>query len=267
MIKIAVTGACGRMGGLIIENILKSSDLKLVCALDVSNIGKDIGEVMRAGKLNVLVEDANKIDVALSRSKPDVLIDFTIANAAVKNVIAGANKKVNLVVGTTGFTPEQKSLMEKAIKENGVAAVISPNFSIGVNVFWGLLAEAAKSLSDYDIEIIEAHHNQKKDAPSGTAVKAAEVISQMLGGKELVYGRHGLSPRKKEIGIHAVRGGDIVGDHTVLFAGDGERIEIKHQAHSRQAFAKGAVRAAVWICSAKPDVYEMADVLGIHQKD
>jgi 4-hydroxy-tetrahydrodipicolinate reductase len=267
MIKIAVTGACGRMGGLIIENILKSSDLKLVCALDVTNIGKDIGEVMRTGKLNVQVEDANKIDAALDRSKPDVLIDFTIANAAVKNVIASANKKVNLVVGTTGFNPEQKALMEKSIKENGVAAVISPNFSIGVNVFWGLLAEAAKSLSDYDIEIIEAHHNQKKDAPSGTAVKAAEVISKTLGGKELVYGRHGLSPRKQEIGIHAVRGGDIVGDHTVLFAGDGERIEIKHQAHSRQAFAKGAVRAAVWICSAKPGVYEMADVLGIHQKD
>jgi len=263
MIKIAVTGACGRMGGLIIENIQKSKDLKLVCALDVTNIGKDIGEVMRTGKLNVQVEDANKIDAALDRSKPDVLIDFTIANAAVKNVIASANKKVNLVVGTTGFTPEQKALMEKAIKENGVAAVISPNFSIGVNVFWGLLAEAAKSLSDYDIEIIEAHHNQKKDAPSGTAVKAAEVISKTLGGKELVYGRHGLSPRKQEIGIHAVRGGDIVGDHTVLFAGDGERIEIKHQAHSRQAFAKGAVRAAVWICSAKPGVYEMADVLGI----
>ncbi len=263
MIKIAVTGACGRMGGLIIENILKSRDLKLVCALDVTNIGKDIGEVMRTGKLNVPVDDANKIDAALDRSKPDVLIDFTIAGAAVKNVIASAGKKVNLVVGTTGFTPEQKALMEKAIKENGVAAVISPNFSIGVNVFWGLLAEAAKRLSDYDIEIIEAHHNQKKDAPSGTAVKAAEVISKTLGGKELVYGRHGLSPRKQEIGIHAVRGGDIVGDHTVLFAGDGERIEIKHQAHSRQAFARGAVTAAAWVSSAKPGIYEMKDVLGI----
>ncbi|MDL5502021.1 MAG: 4-hydroxy-tetrahydrodipicolinate reductase, partial [Candidatus Methanoperedens sp.] len=137
------------------------------------------------------------------------------------------------------------------------------NFSIGVNVFWGLLAEAAKRLDDYDIEIIEAHHNQKKDAPSGTAMKAAEVISNTLGGKELVYGRHGIAPRHKEIGIHAVRGGDIVGDHTVLFAGDGERIEIKHQAHSRQAFAKGAVTAALWVSKAQPGIYEMADVLGI----
>ncbi len=263
MIKIAVTGACGKMGGLIIENVLKSKDMKLVCAIDVTNIGMDIGEVMRMGKLNVPVENANDIDMALDRSKPDVLIDFTIAAAAVKNVIEGARKKVNLVVGTTGFTPDQRESMEKSIRENNIAAVISPNFSIGVNVFWGLLAEAASQLSDYDIEIIEAHHNQKKDAPSGTAVKAAEVISKTLGGKELIYGRHGLSPRQREIGIHAVRGGDIVGDHTVLFAGDGERIEIKHQAHSRQAFAGGAVRAAQWVVEASPGVYEMGDVLGI----
>ena len=263
MINIAVTGACGKMGGLIIENVLRSKEMELVAAIDVTNIGRDIGEVMRTGKLNVAVTDANDIENVLEKLKPDVLIDFTIAQAAVTNVTACARKKVNLVVGTTGFTPEQRSIMDKAIKENGIAAVISPNFSIGVNVFWNLLAEAAKCLRDYDIEIIEAHHNQKKDAPSGTAVKAAEVISKTLGGKELVYGRHGLAPRQKEIGIHAVRGGDIVGDHTVLFAGDGERIEIKHQAHSRQAFAKGAVTAAAWISSAQPGIYEMADVLGI----
>ncbi len=263
MIKIAVSGACGKMGGLIIENILKSKELKLVSAIDVTNVGKDIGEVMRIGKLNVPVGDANDIGSVLERSKPDVLIDFTIAAAAVKNVIAGAQKKVNLIVGTTGFTPEQRAVMENAIRENNVAAVITPNFSIGVNVFWGLLAEAAQRLSDYDIEIIEAHHNQKKDAPSGTAMKAAEIISKTLGGKDFIYGRHGLFLRKTEIGIHAVRGGDIVGDHTVLFAADGERIEIKHQAHSRQAFAKGAVRAAVWVKTAKSGIYDMADVLGL----
>ena len=263
MIKIAVTGACGKMGGLIIENVLKSADLKLVSAIDVTNIGKDIGEVMKTGKLGVPVTDANDIENVLKISKPDVLIDFTIAQAAVKNVTACARNKVNLVVGTTGFTKDQRSLMDKEISENSIRAVISPNFSIGVNVFWGLLAEAAKRLGDYDIEIIEAHHNQKKDAPSGTAVKAAKVISDTLGGKELVYGRYGLAPRHKEIVIHAVRGGDIVGDHTVLFAGDGERIEIKHQAHSRQAFAKGAVTAALWVSKAQPGIYEMADVLGI----
>jgi 4-hydroxy-tetrahydrodipicolinate reductase len=263
MIKIAVTGACGKMGGLIIENVLKSKEMKLVSAIDVTNIGKDIGEVMRTGKLDIPVTDANDIENVLKKSKPDVLIDFTIAQAAVKNVTACARNKVNLVVGTTGFTKEQRSIMDKAISENSISAVITPNFSIGVNVFWGLLAEAAKRLGDYDIEIIEAHHNQKKDAPSGTAMKAAEVISNTLGGKELIYGRHGIAPRHKEICIHAVRGGDIVGDHTVLFAGDGERIEIKHQAHSRQAFAKGAVKAALWVSKAQPGIYEMADVLGI----
>jgi 4-hydroxy-tetrahydrodipicolinate reductase len=263
MIRIAVTGACGKMGGLIIENVLKSVDLKLVSAIDVTNIGKDIGEVMKTGTLDVPVMDASDIENVLKISKPDVLIDFTIAQAAVKNVTACARNKVNLVVGTTGFTKDQRIVMDKAISENNICAVISPNFSIGVNVFWGLLAEAAKRLDGYDIEIIEVHHNQKKDAPSGTAVKAAKVISDTLGGKDLVYGRYGLAPRHKEIGIHAVRGGDIVGDHTVLFAGDGERIEIKHQAHSRQAFAKGAVRAAIWIYAAKPGIYEMADVLGI----
>ncbi len=263
MIKIAVAGACGRMGGLIIENVLKSKNMKLVAAIDISNIGKDIGEVMKTGALNVPVEDANNIEWSLENSKPDVLIDFTIADSAVKNVLAASGKKVNLVVGTTGFTKEQTSIMEKAIKDNSVSAVISPNFSIGVNVFFGLLAEAASRLGDYDIEIIEAHHNQKKDAPSGTALKAAQTVSNVLGGREFVYGRRGLSPRRNEIGIHAVRGGDIVGDHTVLFAGDGERIEIKHQAHSRQAFAKGAVRAAEWVCSSSPGVYEMKDVLGI----
>lgn len=263
MTKIAVSGACGKMGGLIIENVLKSPDLKLVSAIDVANIGKDIGEVMRMSKLNVPVDDANDIDSVLGRSKPDVLIDFTTASASVKNAAAAAAKKVNMVVGTTGFTPGQRSEMESAIKDSGVAAVISPNFSIGVNVFWGLLAEAAVHLEDYDIEIIEAHHNQKKDAPSGTAIKAAEIISRVLGGKDFIYGRHGLSPRQKEIGIHAVRGGDIVGDHTVLFAGDGERIEIRHQAHSRQAFAKGAIKAARWVADAPAGIHEMKDVLGI----
>ena len=263
MIKIAVTGACGRMGGLVIKNLIKSDDLKLVCAIDVINIGKDVGEMVGSSRLNLSIQDANHIDAILEKTQPHVLIDFTIAHAAVKNVIACVNKKIKPVVGTTGFTEEQMLLMQNAIKENGVAAVISPNFSIGVNVFWELLAKAAKHLYDYDIEIIEAHHNQKKDAPSGTAMKAADIISKTLGLEQFVYGRHGISPRGKEIGIHAVRGGDIVGEHTVLFAGDGERIEIRHQAHSRQAFARGAIKAARWVFDAPPGIYEMRDVLGI----
>jgi 4-hydroxy-tetrahydrodipicolinate reductase len=190
-----------------------------------------------------------------------VLIDFTIASAAVENVRTAAEMGIDLVVGTTGFSPEQLARMSGAI--NGrVAAVITPNFSVGVNLFWKIVAEAASALKDYDIEIIEAHHNQKKDAPSGTALATVDAIKSALGNVEVVYGREGIRLRGKEIGVHAVRAGDIVGDHTVLFAGPGERLEIKHQAHSRTAFASGAVRAACWVAGQEPGIYSMADVLG-----
>ncbi len=261
-INVAVTGACGRMGVLIIENIVKTDNMRLSAAFDINNIGNDAGEMAHVGALGVAVSDANDIKAVLADTKTDVLIDFTIAPATVTNAPAAAECGVNLVIGTTGFTGQQRAVIDDAILKNNVAAVISPNYSVGVNVFFNILKEAARSLSDYDIEIIEAHHNQKKDAPSGTAMKAADVISETLGGKEYVYGRNGLAPRGKEIGIHAVRGGDIVGDHTVMFAGDGERIEIKHQAHSRQAFAGGAVKAAAWIYNAKPGIYTMDDILG-----
>ncbi len=261
-INVAVTGACGRMGGMIIENIVKTDNMQLSAAFDINNIGKDAGEMAHVGALGVTVSDANDIKTVLTETNTDVLIDFTIAPATVVNAPVAAECGVNLIIGTTGFTEQQRAAIDDAILKNNVAAVISPNYSVGVNVFFNILKEAARSLSDYDIEIIEAHHNQKKDAPSGTAMKAAEVISETLGGKDFVYGREGLAPRDKEIGIHAVRGGDIVGDHTVLFAGDGERIEIKHQAHSRNAFASGAVKAAIWINNAGPGIHTMDDILG-----
>lgn len=191
------------------------------------------------------------------------MIDFSNASCAIEIIKACACNGSNIVIGTTGFSNEQQNEIKDIIKGSGITAVISPNFSIGVNVFWSLIAEAAKRFEDYDIEIIETHHNQKKDAPSGTAIKTAEIISENLGGKDFVYGRNGLSPRHKEIGIHAIRGGDIIGDHVVLFAGEGERLEIKHQAHSRQAFAKGALLAARWVMTAPGGMYSMKDVLGI----
>jgi 4-hydroxy-tetrahydrodipicolinate reductase len=263
MINIAVTGASGKMGKLIISNILKVEGIRLSAAFDLVNIGKDVGEVAQLGALNVPISDVKDIGSVLKSSGTNVLIDFTIAGATAVNAPKAASCGVNLVIGTTGFTDEQKATIEAAILQNNVAGIISPNYSVGVNVFFRVLKEAARYLGDMDVEIIEAHHNQKKDAPSGTAKKAADVISEALGGKEYVYGREGLAPRGREIGIHAVRGGDIVGDHTVLFAGDGERIEIKHQAHSRQAFAGGAVKAAVWIASATPGLYTMEDILGL----
>jgi 4-hydroxy-tetrahydrodipicolinate reductase len=254
MTKFAVTGAAGRMGALVIQEAARDKDLELVAGFDAVGAGKTLGE-------GILVSSATQLREILAATKPDVLIDFTIASAAVENVCTAAEMGIDLVVGTTGFSPDQLTKMRGAI--NGkVAAVITPNFSAGVNVFWKLVAEAAAALKDYDIEIIEAHHNQKKDAPSGTALATVDAIKSALGDVEVVHGREGIRLRGKEIGVHAVRAGDIVGDHTVLFAGPGERLEIKHQAHSRTAFASGAVRAAQWVVGKEPGIYSMADVLG-----
>ena len=253
MTRIAITGALGRMGTLIIQEAAKIKDMQLVAGFDVVGAGKALPS-------GIIVKDTAELESALRESKADVLIDFTIAKAAVNNVCTAANLGINLVVGTTGFSAEQHSQMKKAIEGN-VAAVITPNFSVGVNVFWKLVADAAAALKDYDIEIIEAHHNQKKDAPSGTALATVQAIKVALGEKEIVYGREGVMPRGKEIGVHAVRGGDIVGDHTVLFAGSGERLEIKHQAHSRIGLASGALRAVEWVVDKEPGIYSMADVL------
>ncbi len=254
MIKVAVTGACGRMGSLITKNVLQEEDMELVAAFDVRIVGTDIG--------GVKVSDVKDIDEVLTKKNPDVLVDFTIASGAVENAMSAAEHGVNLIIGTTGFTPGQQVQMERGIDKK-VAAVISPNFSVGVNVFWKMIGEVAKHLKNYDVEIVEVHHRHKKDAPSGTATRAAKIISDALGGKRTIYGREGLCPRGDEIGVHAVRGGDIVGDHLVLFAGDGERMEIIHRAHSRQAFASGAIRAIRWVVNAKKGIHSMDDVLGI----
>ena len=261
MINAAVLGACGRMGSLIVETITCCPDIRLVAAFDISNFGKDVGEFARVGNLGIQISDVRDLEAVLKKNHVDVLIDFTAAMATAVNAPIAARCGVNLIIGTTGLTPEQRAVIDKSIKENQVRAIISPNYSIGVNVFFKIIREAAKYLADYDIEIIETHHNQKKDSPSGTALRAADVISEAVGGKEYIYGREGITPRGKEIGIHAVRAGDITGDHTVLFAGNSERIEIRHIAHSPQIFAKGAVRAAEWICEQKPGIYSMDDVL------
>ena len=258
MTRIAITGALGRMGTLVIQEAARIEGMELVAGLDAVGAGKPL-------QGGVLVKDASQLEQVLKETRPDVLIDFTIAKAAVKNVCTAASLGVDLVVGTTGISSEQHSEMREAIEGN-VAAVITPNFSVGVNLFWKLVADAAAALKgyDFDIEIIEAHHNQKKDAPSGTALATLEAIRRARGESDLsevVYGRNGIMPRGKEIGVHAVRAGDIVGDHTVLLAGSGERLEIRHQAHSRAAFASGAVRAATWVVGRKPGIYGMADVL------
>lgn len=263
MINVAVLGASGRMGSLIVENITRSANMQLAAAFSTGSFGKDAGEFAHVGNLGVPISDVKELESVLKKTKSDVLIDFTVAGATALNAPIAARCGVNLIIGTTGLTPEQHSVIERAILENQVRAVISPNFSIGVNIFFKIVSEAAKYLVDYDIEIIEAHHNQKKDAPSGTALRAANVISETVGRKKYMFGREGVAPRGKELGIHAVRAGDITGDHTVLFAGNSERIEIKHTIYSPQILARGALRAAEWVCKQKPGVYSIDNMLGL----
>lgn len=253
-VRMAVAGCQGRMGRLLIEEVRRFEDLSLTAGFDLLGVGELIGG-------GVVVSDPREMAEVLRSSKAQVLIDFTAPAATVENVRVAATEGVNLVVGTTGLSDLQRREIAEAI-DGRVAAVISPNYSVGVNLFWRLIEVAAKSLDGYDIEVIEAHHRKKMDAPSGTAAEAVRVLARATGKVEAIYGREGQGLRGDEIGVHAVRAGDIVGDHTVLFAGPGERLEIKHQAHSRQAFATGAVRAARWVASAPHGVYSMADVLG-----
>lgn len=272
MLKVAVTGAAGRMGSGIIKKILEQDDIEVVAAIEIPNTplkGKDIGEVIGIGSIGVKTTGAENLEDILKETKPDVLVDFTIASAAFETIKIAASLGVNLVVGTTGFTDEQSSKIAKIIEETKIKAVVSSNMAIGVNVFFKLLRDIAPILNDFDIEIIEAHHNKKKDAPSGTAMTAFEVIAEELGRKTEevgVYGRQGIvgERTKEEIGLHAIRGGDIVGDHTVMFVGEGERLEITHRAHTREVFIAGVMRALRFIMSGTPGkVNDMADVLGI----
>ncbi len=252
MVKVVVSGALGRMGTNIGRIVDEAPDMELVGGIDV-----------REGTLfGTEVVPAAKIDAFLNEKKPDVLIDFTVAAAAVENIKAAARNDVALIVGTTGFSPEQRTTIASAV-EGHVPAVISSNFSVGVNIFWKLVREAARELGDYDIEVTEAHHRYKKDAPSGTAKTILEILDQELGGREKVYGRVGETERKGEIGVHVIRGGDIVGDHSVLFAGNFECIEVSHRAYDRAVFAQGAVRAARWVVGREPRIYSMQDVLGL----
>lgn len=200
----------------------------------------------------------------IEKVSADVLIDFTIADASVRNIKVASNNGVKLVVGTTGFTEKQRREIKESLK---VPAVISPNFSIGVNLFWKLLEFLTPHLPEWDVEIVELHHRFKKDSPSGTALRAGEIIKKVLEEmdirREIKLERSGMSLRGDEIGIFGVRGGDVVGEHTVYFFGDGERIEITHRAGSRQAFAGGAIKAVKWVHKIdKPGIYTMDDVLG-----
>lgn len=273
VIRVGVAGAYGRMGSEVTKSIIQQKDMALAAAVGAPQTkyaGKDIGELIGLGKINVSVVGADKLAEEIEKANLDVLVDFTNAEAAVNNVKTAAEQGINLVVGTTGFSEEQFAEIEKAAQKKKVAAVISPNMAVGVNVFFKIVGDLAKILGDeYDIEVIEAHHKHKIDAPSGTALKASQIIADVLG-RDLAnvskFGRKGKAKREKgEIGIHAIRAGDIVGEHTVLFAGSGERIELTHRAHSRAAFANGTLKAIRFVHEkGKPgEIHSLFDVLGL----
>ena len=266
MIKAVVAGAGGRMGGRLVSLIKESSDLQLVGAVERKGhpaIGADAGEIAGCGRLGVTVTD----DLTALADRADVLIDFTAPEATLVNLHIMAARKKAMVIGTTGLSADQQADLKKTAKT--VPCVFSPNMSVGVNVLLKVIAEMAKTFGeDYDIEVQEAHHRLKKDAPSGTAIKLAQVLAEATG-KDLdsvaVYGRKGMIGERKrgEIGMQVIRAGDIVGDHTVLFGGMGERIEVTHRAQSRDTFARGALRAARWVVTRPPGLYDMQDVLGL----
>jgi 4-hydroxy-tetrahydrodipicolinate reductase len=267
MQRIAVMGAAGRMGKTLIEAVQLADSASLTAAIDRADsslVGADVGELIAQGKMGVsLSGDLNAV-----LDQFDVLIDFTHPSVTLKNLEVCRQAGKAMVIGTTGFTPQEKELLAAAGKQ--IPIVFAANFSVGVNLCLKLLDTAARVLGDdVDIEIIEAHHRHKVDAPSGTALRMGEVVASALGRdlqKVAVYGREGQTgAREREtIGFATVRAGDVVGDHTVLFAAEGERVEITHKASSRMTFAKGAVRAALWLQGREAGLYDMQDVLGLN---
>jgi 4-hydroxy-tetrahydrodipicolinate reductase len=265
-VRIAVMGCNGRMGRTLLEAIQDSEFTTVGAAIErpeCNFLGADVGELAGTGTLGVKVVSS----LAEVVDDFDVIVDFTAPTATLQHLEFAVENNKKIVIGTTGFTDEQKQLIQTAAESIGV--VFAPNMSVGVNVMFKLLEMAAKVMGDYtDIEIIEGHHRHKVDSPSGTALGMGEVIANTLGRdlkKVAVYGREGIiGERDREtIGFSTIRAGDLVGEHTAMFADIGERIEITHKASSRMTFAKGAVRAAGWVFSKDTGLYSMQDVLGL----
>jgi len=269
MIKAIVAGAAGRMGGRIVHMIHQSKEVSLAGAFergDHMSVGQDIGQLVGLGALGIKVAGSLKEVIGLG----DVVIDFTAPKGTLENTRLAASKGVSMVIGTTGIVGE--ALEELIGLAEGIPCVMAPNMSVGVNVMFRVAAEMAKLLgSDYDMEILEVHHRMKKDAPSGTAMRLAQILAAATGRdleQVAVYERRGMIGERtaKEIGIQTFRAGDITGEHTLMFGGTGERLELIHRAHNRDNFARGAVRAAAWVVRKPPGLYDMQDVLGLREK-
>ncbi|MCL0033321.1 4-hydroxy-tetrahydrodipicolinate reductase [Thermodesulfovibrionales bacterium] len=266
MTKVIVAGATGRMGSRITALLKDYHNLRLVGAIEREGheaIDKDIGRLIGIGDIDVKLTDS--LEEIIDNS--NVIINFTTTSATMRHLKVAAERKKAIVIGTTGFSKEETESIREICRE--IPIVLAPNMSVGVNLLLKILQDIARVLGDdYDIEIVEAHHRLKKDAPSGTAIKMAEVIADAVNRNlddVAVYTRKGIigERAKKEIGIQTIRAGDIVGEHTVLFGGLGERIEITHKASNRDTFARGALKAASWVINQRPGLYDMQDVLGL----
>ncbi|HLG22504.1 MAG TPA: 4-hydroxy-tetrahydrodipicolinate reductase [Candidatus Manganitrophaceae bacterium] len=267
--KLTITGAAGRMGRAILDSLYQQEDLTLGAALERKghpSVGKDAGGLIGVGKWGVMVSDRMK----KAAEEGEVIVDFTSPQTTLLIVQEALSKKKPVVIGTTGFTTDDEKKLAKAAQK--IPIVLSPNMSVGVNVMLKLLADAAVALGEaYDIEIFEIHHRQKKDAPSGTALRMGEVLALARGTSLPRVGRFArqgtIGPRPSgEIGIQSLRAGDVVGEHTVIFAGPGERIELAHRAQSRDNFARGALLAARWVAERQPGLYDMMDVLNLKNR-
>lgn len=260
------------MGRRIINIIGETNDIKLIGALEKKehpSLNQDAGVVAGHGRLGVKIEAALGVimerGIETSGDKP-VIIDFTTPSTSLEHLRLAGKKKFSMVIGTTGFSPEERKELKRMARV--IPCVWAPNMSVGVNLVFKLATEVARILGDdFDVEIIEAHHRRKVDAPSGTALRIGELIAEVRGKKFNEVGAYGRRGRigersKEEIGMQVIRAGDIVGDHTVIFGGEGERLEITHRTHSRDTFARGALRAAQWLIKQKKGLYDMMDVLG-----
>ncbi len=262
-VRVTIAGAGGRMGRALLDAATATEGVALAAALDVAGsewAGRDAGDLCSAARGVTIGTDP-----AAALANADVLIDFTRPEGTLAHLRACRAAKRSMVIGTTGFAPAGLAEIQAAAKD--IAIVMAPNMSVGVNVMMKLVEMAARALADYDAEVFEIHHNRKVDAPSGTALKLGEVAVRARGGTldgDGVFARHGVTGERKRgtIGFSAARGGDIVGDHTVFFAGAGERLEITHRASSRATYAHGAMRAARFLAGKPPGLYGMDDVLG-----
>ena len=253
MIRIVICGALGRMGRTVAAEIEGEKDLELAGAVEAPGVSGDLLGLPVTSSLEEVLGNC------------DVVVDFTNPEAALEHIGQCAGAGVAAVVGTTGLSDSQLEAAGAAGSE--IPLLIAPNMSLGVNLMFRTVEEVARALKDFDPEIVEIHHNRKKDSPSGTAVRLAEALERARPGLERVHGREGMIGARKanEIGIHSLRGGDVVGEHTVIFAGEGERFEITHRAHSRRTFARGAIRAVRFLAGKPAGLYSMSDVLGLSE--